>query len=365
MTNTHPRAHVAGPTTIPASATDLDLENQPTSDEKQRIQSAQVLNRKEKRKQKQQKLRDEKLEFSESDDVKPTQTSLQSDGESEEQTDEAQLSRKQRKKLRKERLEWGELDSSVSPSETSSNSPKDASKTRKPTSASSTAVSIPFTLSTNPSMPPTTHFPLLVCSIGNPGAQFANTLHSAGHTILNIIQDKGRYQPFTKGMSGLVSTPNTTVYKFHPIKGYVKTQAAPLEDEEDDFTLWQSLKLMNVCGPAVHSAWRTFSAQQRARGLEGRLVVVHDELESPLGEVKIKDGMASPRGHNGLKSVQASLGGNKWWRVGVGIGRPDSRDPAVVSKYVLRKMTYTEDKAMYKSSQMVIRALRMIAEGKA
>lgn len=122
---------------------------------------------------------------------------------------------------------------------------------------------------------------------------------------------------------------------------------------------------MNVCGPAVHSAWRTFSAQQRARGLEGRLVVVHDELESPLGEVKIKDGMASPRGHNGLKSVQASLGGNKWWRVGVGIGRPDSRDPAVVSKYVLRKMTYTEDKAMYKSSQMVIRALRMIAEGKA
>jgi PTH1 family peptidyl-tRNA hydrolase len=88
-------------------------------------------------------------------------------------------------------------------------------------------------------------------------------------------------------------------------------------------------------------------------------------LEAQLGKVSIKEGTASPRGHNGLKSVQASLGQNRWWRVGVGIGRPESRDAAVVSKYVLRKMTYGEEKAMDDAAINVLFALRKIAEGNA
>jgi len=72
------------------------------------------------------------------------------------------------------------------------------------------------------------------------------------------------------------------------------------------------------------------------------LVVVHDELECKLGDVKIKKGDASPKGHNGLKSIKEQLRGEEWWRIGVGIGRPESRDPDVVAGFVLRKMSSAE-----------------------
>lgn len=216
-----------------------------------------------------------------------------------------------------------------------------------------------------PTMPPT-NMPLLVCSIGNPGSTYANTLHSAGHTILSIIRDRGLYNPFLRGLSGSVATPNTTRYSFS-LTGYTKdTSPGTLGPDEDNFTLWQSTKQMNISGPSVQQAWRKWSAEQRAKGhSQCRLVVVHDELESELGKVGIKMGSASPRGHNGLKSVQASMGSTPWWRVGVGIGRPESRDPDVVAKYVLRKMNAREQLAMDKASVGVLKALRQIAEGKA
>lgn len=72
-------------------------------------------------------------------------------------------------------------------------------------------------------------------------------------------------------------------------------------------------------------------------------MVIHDELELPLGQVKVKDGSASAKGHNGLKSIKEAFGGNgKFVRIGVGIGRPDSREPNAVASYVLRKMNGQE-----------------------
>lgn len=121
---------------------------------------------------------------------------------------------------------------------------------------------------------------------------------------------------------------------------------------------------MNVSGKGVKKAWTEFERQIRAEGREPRLVVLHDELESALGKVSVKDGGASARGHNGLKSIQASLGDVKWWRVGVGIGRPESREPDVVVRYVLKKMNGVELRAMEKASLGVVEALRMIGEGR-
>ncbi|KAF2012890.1 peptidyl-tRNA hydrolase [Aaosphaeria arxii CBS 175.79] len=236
------------------------------------------------------------------------------------------------------------------------------------------AINTPLCISNNsttpnpdifPPMPPTQFYPLLVCSLGNPGKQYANTLHSAGHNVIEVIRARGQYLPFQKGMSGLVSTPNMTRAKIHLIWGAVKEKQAELAPGEDDFTLWQSTKLMNVSGPSVRSAWTTFLAQQKSKGHNARLVILHDELESKLGHVTIRQGVASPKGHNGIKSCQASLRDTEFWRIGVGIGRPESRDPAVVSKYVLGKMTVREEQAMQDASFHVLKALRLIAEGNA
>ena len=67
-----------------------------------------------------------------------------------------------------------------------------------------------------------------------------------------------------------------------------------------------------------------------------RLVVVHDEIDLPFGEVRARKG-GGVAGHNGLKSVKHGVGGNDFWRVRVGVGRPDSTDPEIVSAHVLSR----------------------------
>ena len=70
-----------------------------------------------------------------------------------------------------------------------------------------------------------------------------------------------------------------------------------------------------------------------------RMVVIHDELDIPAGDVRLKLG-GGEGGHNGLRSVSASLGTRDYYRVRVGIGRPPGRmDPA---EFVLRDFSSAE-----------------------
>jgi PTH1 family peptidyl-tRNA hydrolase len=65
-----------------------------------------------------------------------------------------------------------------------------------------------------------------------------------------------------------------------------------------------------------------------------RVLVVHDEIDLPFGEVRTRTG-GGLAGNNGLKSLKGELGGEGFRRVRVGVGRPDSSDPEIVSAYVL------------------------------
>ena len=75
-----------------------------------------------------------------------------------------------------------------------------------------------------------------------------------------------------------------------------------------------------------------------ARGALGveldHVVVLHDEIDLPFGEVRSRLG-GGLAGHNGLKSLKRELGGPDFQRVRIGVGRPDSTDPEIVSGYVL------------------------------
>jgi peptidyl-tRNA hydrolase, PTH1 family len=73
-----------------------------------------------------------------------------------------------------------------------------------------------------------------------------------------------------------------------------------------------------------------------------RVLVVHDEIDLPFGEVRTRLG-GGLAGHNGLKSLKRELGGADFMRVRVGVGRPDSTDSDVVSAYVLGR--FSEDGA--------------------
>lgn len=72
------------------------------------------------------------------------------------------------------------------------------------------------------------------------------------------------------------------------------------------------------------------------------VVVLHDEIDLPFGEVRTRLG-GGLAGHNGLKSLKRGFGGEEFWRLRVGVGRPDSTDPEIVASYVLSRFREPHD----------------------
>jgi PTH1 family peptidyl-tRNA hydrolase len=73
-----------------------------------------------------------------------------------------------------------------------------------------------------------------------------------------------------------------------------------------------------------------------------RVVVLHDEIDLPFGDVRVRLG-GGLAGHNGLKSLKRGFGDPEFWRVRVGVGRPDSTDPEIVASYVLGRFREPRD----------------------
>jgi peptidyl-tRNA hydrolase, PTH1 family len=67
-----------------------------------------------------------------------------------------------------------------------------------------------------------------------------------------------------------------------------------------------------------------------------RVLVIHDEIDLPFGDIRVRTG-GGLAGHNGLKSLKRELGSADFQRVRIGVGRPDTTDPDIVSAHVLGK----------------------------
>jgi PTH1 family peptidyl-tRNA hydrolase len=72
------------------------------------------------------------------------------------------------------------------------------------------------------------------------------------------------------------------------------------------------------------------------------VIVLHDEIDLPFGEVRVKLG-GGVAGHNGLRSLEEGLGARDFWRVRGGVGRPESSAPEIVSKFVLSRFREPAD----------------------
>lgn len=73
-----------------------------------------------------------------------------------------------------------------------------------------------------------------------------------------------------------------------------------------------------------------------------RVVALHDEIDLPFGRIESRLG-GGLAGHNGLKSLKRGFGDPGFWRIRVGVGRPDSTDPEIVSAYVLGRFREPKD----------------------
>lgn len=147
----------------------------------------------------------------------------------------------------------------------------------------------------------------MVFGLGNPGPRYAGTFHNAGWMAVELLaRDLG--VRFRAG-------------------GDADCASGVLEGA--DVLLGRARTYMNRSGLAVAPVYRKHA------GSPERLVVLHDDLDLPLGTVRLKRG-GGTGGHNGLRSVAEELGTPDFLRVRIGIGRPpEGIDPA---DYVLSRV---------------------------
>jgi PTH1 family peptidyl-tRNA hydrolase len=149
----------------------------------------------------------------------------------------------------------------------------------------------------------------LVVGLGNPGDRYARTRHNVGFEVANLVASRWDLPRAKKRYAGLYTDGRSV--PGGPRVGVLLPQT-----------------YMNEAGSSVGPA-------RGALGLDlDRILVVHDEIDLPFGRIESRVG-GGLAGHNGLKSLRDGLGSPDFWRVRVGVGRPDSTDPEVVSAYVL------------------------------
>ena len=102
-----------------------------------------------------------------------------------------------------------------------------------------------------------------------------------------------------------------------------------------------------------------------ARGALGvpleRVLAIHDEIDLPFGDIRVRLG-GGLAGHNGLKSLRRELGGADFHRVRVGVGRPDTTDPEIVSAHVLGRFSEPADEVRDLIERAARAAERLVLE---
>jgi peptidyl-tRNA hydrolase, PTH1 family len=136
---------------------------------------------------------------------------------------------------------------------------------------------------------------LLAVGLGNPGAEFAGTRHNVGAEVIELLADR---------------------HGARLRKAKERALADEVQVDGHRLALAIPQTYMNLSGEAVAPLVRRYGIED-----PHRLVIVHDELDLPVGRIQVKVG-GGLAGNNGLKSVKAHLHTDDFLRVRIGIGKP-------------------------------------------
>ena len=174
----------------------------------------------------------------------------------------------------------------------------------------------------------------MLVGLGNPGTEYEGTRHNAGFWWVDeaarvlgarLVHDRAYH-----GLVARVNRPDGPVWLIEP------------------------QTYMNLSGKSVAPLARFFKIEP------SQILVVHDELDLPPGQMKIKQG-GGAAGHNGLKDIHAQLGTADFWRLRIGIGHPGDRSE--VANWVLRKPAPEQREAILKCIAQSIEALPLLLDG--
>ncbi len=150
----------------------------------------------------------------------------------------------------------------------------------------------------------------LIAGLGNPGSRYADTRHNAGFVAIDVL------------------------LRHHGLKMGRNRYKAPFLSTNllgNEVSFVKPSSYMNLSGVVIREAMDELDVD--------RLLVIHDDIDIKKGEARYKTG-GGHGGHNGLKSIIAELGSNRFERIRIGVGRPPEwMDPA---EYVLGEFTEDE-----------------------
>jgi PTH1 family peptidyl-tRNA hydrolase len=174
----------------------------------------------------------------------------------------------------------------------------------------------------------------LVAGLGNPGAKYEQTRHNAGFWFVDEVARQCNAS-------------------FKPESRY-KSEVARCSIAGHDCRLQKPMDFMNRSGLPVASLAKFYQIPRSA------ILVVHDDLDLPVGTVKLKRG-GGHGGHNGLRDLIPHLGGNDFMRLRIGIGHPGHRDEVV--GYVLKNASRDDRVLIDQAIDDAIKALPEILAG--
>jgi len=166
--------------------------------------------------------------------------------------------------------------------------------------------------------------PWLVVGLGNPGPQYAGNRHNVGQMVLDELASRAGVTFKTGGRVQAVAAEGRLGVLPGGVPGPRVVLAKPTT-------------YMNVSGGPVSSLAQYYDVPAE------RTILVHDELDIPFADVRLKRG-GGEGGHNGLRDTSKALGTKEYVRVRVGVGRPPGRMDA--ADFVLRDFAKVELKEL-------------------
>ena len=176
----------------------------------------------------------------------------------------------------------------------------------------------------------------LVVGLGNPGPDYAFNRHNVGQMVIDVLASR-------------------LGAKFSKHKANAMVAETRLGIGKEKLVLAKPLSYMNTSGGPVANLAKFYGIDP------GNVIVIHDELDIPAEDVRIKFS-GGHAGHNGLRDIISALGTNDYIRVRVGIGRPPgSMDTA---DFVLKNFSSTEKKELPTTLEIAADAVEaIVSEG--
>ena len=154
----------------------------------------------------------------------------------------------------------------------------------------------------------------MVAGLGNPGEEYAETRHNAGFESIDELARQAGVTYWKDQLGAEVAI--------------IQVNDPEEEGGKRQVVLVKPQSYMNTSGGPISKLCREY------RVSVNELLVIHDELDIPAGDVRVKVG-GGHAGHNGLRSIIDKMGGRDFSRVRVGIGNPPGR--MAVADFVLKK----------------------------